>query len=162
MTASATSSGYVDWGATSTLSIAAAIAAPGVFNYWFDGYIDEVRVYDRVLNTEQINREMNFNSKLTFAYDANGNMTDRDGKTLVWNAENRLQRVEAEDDSWIETYVYDADGGRVAKKYWDGSTTTTTLYVNGMWERDIDNDIDTINLSLSGRYVASYTKVRMA
>ncbi|NQW18291.1 MAG: RHS repeat-associated core domain-containing protein [Chloroflexi bacterium] len=77
---------------------------------------------------------------------------------MVWNAENRLERVEDSAEGWKETYVYDADGGRVAKKYWNGSTTSTTLYVNGMWERDIDNGVDTIQLSHAGRYVASYTK----
>jgi len=77
---------------------------------------------------------------------------------MVWNAENRLERVEDSAEGWKETYVYDADGGRVAKKYWNGSTTSTTLYVNGMWERDIDSGVDTIQLSHAGRYVASYTK----
>lgn len=86
---------------------------------------------------------------LTFAYDANGNMTKREfnnnGKhtqTLAWNDANQLRSV-SESGVSTETYWYDADGIRIRKqrgtvntfypsRYYEleqnGSTTTATKY----------------------------------
>ena len=69
-----------------------------------------------------------------FAYDANGNMTQRTEFGVVWaqtfNAENRLASITNTtadpDQTW--TFVYDGDGNRVKQTNPDG---TITLFLGG-------------------------------
>ncbi|MCO5242347.1 MAG: hypothetical protein M9927_00660 [Anaerolineae bacterium] len=69
-------------------------------------------------------------SYLFYCYDQNGNMRRRKvgttATTFTYDAENRLVNVGGAD-----TFVYDADGGRV-KTTFDG---TTTIYVGSHYER---------------------------
>ncbi len=58
----------------------------------------------------------------TFAYDANGNMTTGLGKTMTYDAENRVKT--ATRGSATTTYVYGADGARL-KRTVGGATTLT-------------------------------------
>ncbi|MEM7127794.1 MAG: hypothetical protein AAF702_15790, partial [Chloroflexota bacterium] len=72
----------------------------------------------------------------SFSYDANGNMTNRPGKTLGWNFENRLGYVNnSSNNSLIEAYLYD-DGGQRIKK-WNGNSTV--YYVGPHYEVQIGN-----------------------
>ena len=57
-----------------------------------------------------------------YAYDANGNMTQRPNYTLTWDHENRLVSVTGGGIYSSEDYLYDADGMRV-KKTSDGKET---------------------------------------
>ncbi|NKZ39983.1 RHS repeat protein, partial [Oleiagrimonas citrea] len=69
----------------------------------------------------------------SYAYDAQGNTTTRDGDTLVFDKANRLMQVVGKD-----TYAYDASGRRV-KKTPDGGTATYYAYSSAgqlMWEYD--------------------------
>lgn len=55
----------------------------------------------------------------TFAYDATGNMTSRNGLEVRWNAENRREWSELPDRSWLHA-GYDAAGRRVLLEELDG------------------------------------------
>ncbi|MDE3091100.1 MAG: RHS repeat-associated core domain-containing protein, partial [Chloroflexota bacterium] len=64
----------------------------------------------------------------TYAYDPNGNMTNRNGQTLSYDTENRLTQVIS--GTVTTQYVYNADGARV-KKIVGG---VTTYYVGNYYE----------------------------
>ncbi|MFD1321437.1 polymorphic toxin-type HINT domain-containing protein [Micromonospora sonneratiae] len=68
---------------------------------------------------------------VTYGYDAVGNTTSRPGtgaerQTLTWDAEGRLAQVV--EGGQVSTFVYDADGNRIAKRDASG----TTVYLPGM------------------------------
>ncbi len=65
------------------------------------------------------------------AYDANGNMTTRDGAMLTYDAENRLTSVTQ--DGRVTTFTYDADGRRVKKT----TPWGTTYYIGEHYEKHI-------------------------
>jgi RHS repeat-associated protein len=56
----------------------------------------------------------------SYTYDANGNMTGGAGRQLTWDAENRLASVTRGGQS--TSFLYDPDGGRVAKTTASGTT----------------------------------------
>jgi len=58
---------------------------------------------------------------IPFTYDANGNTAAPGSKTLIYNQNNRLIRVE-EDASTVAEYTYNGLGQRVIKTV-DGTTT---------------------------------------
>jgi len=65
----------------------------------------------------------------SFAYDANGNSTGIGNKTLIYNQNNRLIRVE-EDNLALGEYTYNGLGQRVTKTV-DGVTTIFHYDLNG-------------------------------
>ena len=71
----------------------------------------------------------------SYQYDANGNMTVGKNKTMEYDAENRLTRVN--ELGVVTDFVYDGDGGRVKKIIASGSTT----YVGSLYEVDSDGTI---------------------
>lgn len=66
---------------------------------------------------------------LKYTYDAAGNMTSRDGDTLTYDAENRLQTI-ATSASVTVTFTYDGDGRRVLRD----TDTETTAYAGPHYE----------------------------
>ncbi|TGK86869.1 hypothetical protein EHQ24_04520 [Leptospira noumeaensis] len=58
-----------------------------------------------------------------YTYDAMGNMTTRNGDTLVYNAQNKLQRIETNGGDRFE-YTYDHSGMRIKKSLQNSNTTT--------------------------------------
>lgn len=85
----------------------------------------------------------------TFSYDANGNITDIDSKTFVYNQNNRLIRVEEgldilgeytynglsqrqikEVDGVATVFHYDFDGNIIAESQADGTMTVEYLHVD--------------------------------
>ena len=64
----------------------------------------------------------------SYSYDSTGNMTYRNGKTLVYDAKNRLIEVR-NGANVVESYVYDFTGARIIKKLADGSAVFS---INGM------------------------------
>ena len=74
--------------------------------------------------------------ELDYAYDANGNLIQGDGKHYEYNDANRLVRVRHRDVSGpvIAEYVYDANGQRV-KKVENG---VTTYYIGKHTEHESD------------------------
>ena len=73
--------------------------------------------------------------KVTFAYDANGNLVERaDKKThqktrYTWDYENRL--VGVDDGTTKVAYTYDGDGNRIGK-FINGKTTEFVNNINGL------------------------------
>ncbi|GAB3803013.1 RHS repeat domain-containing protein [Micromonospora zhanjiangensis] len=68
---------------------------------------------------------------IAYGYDKTGNTTSRPGtganrQTLTWDAEGHLEKVD--ENGVVSTFVYDADGNRLARR--DGSGTT--VYLPGM------------------------------
>ena len=55
-----------------------------------------------------------------YAYDANGNVTSGGGRTLTWDADNRLATMSAAGGT--STYSYDPDGQRIARQTAAGTT----------------------------------------
>ncbi len=68
-----------------------------------------------------------------YAYDANGNMTQRVENGVTWtqvfNAENRLATISNGSDAWV--FTYDGDGNRVKQVNPDG--TVTLFLVGGLY-----------------------------
>jgi RHS repeat-associated protein len=71
----------------------------------------------------------------TFAYDANGNMTNDNSNTLVYDAENRA--VSATNSSASGTYTYDGNSLRVKRV--SGSTTTVYIFSGSKVIAEYDN-----------------------
>ncbi|WP_232227726.1 RHS repeat-associated core domain-containing protein [Leptospira wolbachii] len=58
-----------------------------------------------------------------YTYDSMGNMTTRNGDTLVYNAQNKLKRIESMGGDQFE-YTYDHSGMRIKKSLQNSNTTT--------------------------------------
>lgn len=71
-------------------------------------------------------------SGLVYAYDDNGNVIARDGKTFTWDFDDRLLSTVSDDSA--TSYVYNAAGQRVIKKVARDDTIDTTWYVDDAYE----------------------------
>ncbi len=80
---------------------------------------------------------------MTFAYDANGNMTTRQGVSITWNADNKPVSVGS------TTFAYDGMGNRVKKT----STSGTTYYFGEAYE--IRGSVGVIHLFANGQRIAT-------
>jgi len=86
----------------------------------------------------------------SYLYDANGNMVSGHGKTLEYDAENRLSSFTYARQT--TTFAYDGDGGRVKK----ASSSGTTTYVGSLYE--VRPDGSTVNhIFLGSNRIASVT-----
>ena len=81
----------------------------------------------------------------SYVYDSNGNMTTRGTQTLTWDVENKPLTV-----TGGNSYYYDGDGNRV--KEIDGSTTT--IYINKYYEKNITTSEITTHYYLGGKQIA--------
>ncbi|HAJ57219.1 MAG TPA: hypothetical protein DCL35_05560 [Candidatus Omnitrophica bacterium] len=84
-----------------------------------------------------------------YSYDANGNMTSGKNKTLEYDAENRIIRVN--NLGSITDFVYDGDGGRVKKI----TPTGTTTYIGSLFEIDSSSGKATKHIFAGSTKVAS-------
>lgn len=69
-----------------------------------------------------------------FAYDANGNMTKRDGATIGWTSANLPISI-AHSSGNSSQFSYGPDGRRWKQVAKQGSTTETTIYAGGLFEK---------------------------
>jgi RHS repeat-associated protein len=69
----------------------------------------------------------NANGK-TYAYDANGNMTQRGSQALIYDEENRL--IQVTEGSTITTFGYDASGNRL----WRSTGGAATIWIGDIYE----------------------------
>lgn len=74
-------------------------------------------------------------SSVNFTYDANGNMTLDDARSLQWDAANRLKQVTMTVGGLVTKFVYGPDGARVKKA---PATGLYTLYPDAKTEISID------------------------
>lgn len=65
---------------------------------------------------------------MTASIVANGNLRQRGGTTLAWDARNRLSS--ANDGSMQATYLYGPGANRIRQVVQDGETTKTTYYID--------------------------------
>ena len=86
-----------------------------------------------------------------YAYDDNGNMTDRDDQTITWDVENRP--VSVSDGVNTSTFIYDGDGNRVLRT--EGGETV--LYINMYYEKNLTTEEVITSYYLSGKLVATRT-----
>ncbi len=72
----------------------------------------------------------------SFGYDANGNMTSRNGTELLWFADNRPKRIRKTPSSASNSseFQYGADGQRWHHKYNVGGTIYTHVNLGGLLE----------------------------
>jgi RHS repeat-associated protein len=98
----------------------------------------------------------------TYGYDANGNMTDRNGQQLLWFADNRLKRVRKNPGSAANSseFQYGPDGQRWYHKYNDASTIYTHVNLGGLFEIVTRGAIDDFRHTIhaNGVPVALYSR----
>ncbi len=68
----------------------------------------------------------------TYVYDANGNMTNRDGDTITWFSHNRPKKINYGSSS--SEFWYGSDRGRYKHVAISGGTTVTTRYFGPQFE----------------------------
>ncbi len=87
-------------------------------------------------------------------YDQNGNMTWRLKQGAAyeqqWNADNRLTYVKDWGELAIITFTYDANGVLLAK----GTVTDTTVYVGGIYEKELTSGDETLYFFFGGQRIA--------
>jgi len=71
-------------------------------------------------------------SGLAYAYDANGNMTSRDGDLYEWDRDDRMVRAVV--GAAVTRFTYDFAGNRVVKEEADGPSVSATWYVDPGYE----------------------------
>jgi RHS repeat-associated protein len=69
-----------------------------------------------------------------YAYDANGNMTSRDGAAIAWSADNLPVSI-AGDGGNNSQFSYVPDGRRWRQVARNGAATETTIYAGGLFEK---------------------------
>ncbi|MCG6140635.1 RHS repeat-associated core domain-containing protein [Leptospira mtsangambouensis] len=83
--------------------------------------------YDNGNHIHAVTRVNSPNTGLvSYSYDSLGNMTTRNGDTLVYNAQNKLQRIETNGGDKFE-YTYDYSGMRIKKIIQNSNTTTYSI-----------------------------------
>ncbi len=73
----------------------------------------------------------------TYEYDANGNMDLRDGDSISWSSYNYPTRIQ--EGAREYEYSYDSDREKWRQIYTDGATTETTIYVAGIFEKNVSS-----------------------
>lgn len=95
----------------------------------------------------------------SYGYDANGNMSNRAGKTLTWTANNMLASMTGPDNVQ-ESYTYDAEGERVTRqRLVPLPSGVTTVYAGGVWEEDAPGGTTRSVYRFAGRAIAQRTVV---
>ncbi|MBI9019305.1 MAG: hypothetical protein JEZ07_18790, partial [Phycisphaerae bacterium] len=98
------------------------------YNYDFNGYIDDVRVYNDGLSAAEVNQLADATAEsdnFGLAYDANGNLAhDILGNRFTYDCENRMTQAVVGSTTW--TYGHDLFGRRLSKS--DGTATTSYVY----------------------------------
>jgi RHS repeat-associated protein len=71
----------------------------------------------------------------TYAYDANGNMSTRNGKAITWTSYDLPSQVQPTTDTNYNQFFYNAWRQRYKQVYKAGTTVETTIYVGGILEK---------------------------
>ncbi|MCX5695021.1 MAG: hypothetical protein NT014_07910 [Candidatus Omnitrophica bacterium] len=73
----------------------------------------------------------------TYTYDSCGNMLSGAGRIIVYDAENRPTRISK--DAKTTQFIYDGDGKRVKKLVTSGASSTATIYIEDLYEKETTN-----------------------
>jgi YD repeat-containing protein len=63
----------------------------------------------------------------TYKYDANGNLTEDESRTYLWDYDNKPVRIVMKNDGSYSEFAYDGNGNRVLKKDYQTPANTITL-----------------------------------
>lgn len=74
----------------------------------------------------------------TYGYDANGNMTTRNGNSITWTSFNYPSAIV--DGTRTYQYAYDADRQRWKQVYDNGIESESTYYVGDIFEKNVNDD----------------------
>jgi len=78
----------------------------------------------------------------TYAYDANGNMRDRDGGAIGWSSDNLPVSI-AQANGNVSQFSYGPDGSRWKQFASDRGKSETTVYVDGLFEKATSGGVTT-------------------
>jgi RHS repeat-associated protein len=78
----------------------------------------------------------------TYAYDANGNMTNRDGAAITWSSDN-LPLAITHANGNDSRFSYGPDGNRWQQVAKQGNASTTTIYAGGLFEKVVQGGVTT-------------------
>ncbi|MEM7765591.1 MAG: FG-GAP-like repeat-containing protein [Pseudomonadota bacterium] len=94
----------------------------------------------------------------SYGYDANGNMSSRNGDTITWTSFDKPSQINAGSD--FSQFQYGPDRRRFRNRSKAGSTTTTTHYAGALFERDFIGglQINRHNIMVGGQTVATHTR----
>lgn len=73
----------------------------------------------------------------SYNYDSCGNMVSGAGRGITYDPENRP--VSISKNGIVTSFFYDGDGKRVKKTVNDGKGTSTTIYIEDLFEKEINN-----------------------
>jgi RHS repeat-associated protein len=76
---------------------------------------------------------------MSFAYDANGNMTNRNGTAITWTSFNLPKQISAGAD--YARFTYGPSRGRIVQEAKTGAVTRTTHYVGPHFEVEIEGSV---------------------
>ncbi len=168
-------------GQTCTLPAATGnfLGKQGVASWYFDGLIDQVRLYGRGLTGQEVSDLYN-EYKESYNYDAIGNITSKEGLAYsygsskphavtlagsgsdAYDASGDMTTRGADTLTWnverpmtantaaAASYVYDGDGERVKKT--EGGETS--VFINRYYQKNVTTDEVTKYYYLGGRMVA--------
>jgi RHS repeat-associated protein len=99
-------------------------------------------------------------TSMTFEYDENGNMRDRNGDTITWTSYNLPSRIDGAGSAYSE-FLYGGDRSRYVQKEDDGSSTHTRHYAApGLFEAVYSGSTHVVDyqyVHANGRAVAQIT-----
>ena len=72
---------------------------------------------------------------VSYSYDANGNMTGGNGRTLTWSSYNKP--IQIQQGSNTVNFSYGPDRARYQQTATDGTTTKITTYVGNLYEKEL-------------------------
>ena len=94
----------------------------------------------------------------TYAYDNNGNMTTRAGKSITWYSYDKPNRINYGND--YAEFKYGPNRDRYKQVAYTGGATTTTYYVGGHFEKETSGGITSYrhNILANGNAIAIHTR----
>ncbi len=95
---------------------------------------------------------------LSYAYDANGNMTSGAGRTLNWSSYNKPVYI---DGGAVLTFDYGPDRARIRQVATTGSSVKTIKYVGSLYEKRVtgSNPAELVHYIRAAGTVAIYTQI---
>lgn len=94
---------------------------------------------------------------LSFAYDANGNMTSRNGAAITWTSFNLPRQINAGAD--YARFTYGPARGRIKQEVRTGSVTRTVHYVGPHFEVEIEGSVRRYRANVFARGRAVFSQV---
>ncbi|HEX4620195.1 MAG TPA: RHS repeat-associated core domain-containing protein, partial [Myxococcaceae bacterium] len=132
-------------------------AANGIGNNpHFADCLDDMSGRDKALvgelKAKGVLNNPNIGQSFTVAYDALGNMTQKNGETFIYDGESKLVEVDAPNGKAMEENIYDYRGQRVVTRGPNGQQTT---FFDGLYE--VTHQMITRHVRVGSQIIASIT-----